>query len=62
MEHVRPRILESICDAVQNTAIVRVARSGREALTAPSLEIYRNSPWNTRPEDLVTDIHLPLAE
>jgi AraC family transcriptional regulator len=35
--------------------------SGREVLSAPSLEMYRNSPTNTRPEDLLTDIYLPLA-
>jgi AraC family transcriptional regulator len=35
--------------------------SGRELLTAPALEIYRNSPFSTAPEDLLTDIHLPLA-
>ncbi len=36
-------------------------RSGRELLAAPALEFYRNSPFNTEPEDLVTEIHLPLA-
>jgi len=35
--------------------------SGRELLSAPALEMYRNSPTNTRPEDLLTDIYLPLA-
>lgn len=35
--------------------------SGRELATAPGLEIYRNSPFAVRPEDLVTEIHLPLA-
>ncbi len=35
--------------------------SGREPLTAPALEFYRNSPFNTQPEDLVTEINLPLA-
>jgi AraC family transcriptional regulator len=35
--------------------------SGRELLPAPALEFYRNSPQNTRPEDLLTDIYLPLA-
>jgi AraC family transcriptional regulator len=34
--------------------------SGRELRTAPSVEVYRNSPQDTRPEDLLTDIHLPL--
>lgn len=35
--------------------------SGCEPRSAPSIEIYRNSPQDTAPEDLVTDIHLPLA-
>jgi AraC family transcriptional regulator len=34
--------------------------SGRELGPTPSLEVYRNSPQNTPPEGLVTDIHLPL--
>ncbi len=36
--------------------------SGREARTAPGLEIYRNSPYTSRPDDLVTDIFIPLTE
>jgi AraC family transcriptional regulator len=36
--------------------------SGRELRSAPSVEVYRNSPRDTRPEDLLTDIHLPLAD
>jgi AraC family transcriptional regulator len=35
--------------------------SGRELLTAPAIEVYRNSPFSTAPENLLTDIHLPLA-
>jgi AraC family transcriptional regulator len=35
-------------------------RSGRELRSAPPFEVYRNSPHGTRPEELVTDIHLPL--
>ncbi len=34
--------------------------SGREPRSAPALEFYRNSPMNTPPEKLVTDIFLPL--
>lgn len=34
--------------------------SGREAKSAPSLEIYRNSPATTPPEELVTEIRVPL--
>jgi len=34
--------------------------SGREPKYGPSLEIYRNSPDNTPPEELITDICIPL--
>ena len=34
--------------------------SGYEPRSAPGFELYRNSPHNTAPEDLVTDLHLPL--
>lgn len=32
----------------------------REPLSGPCLEFYRNSPTETAPEDLLTDIHVPL--
>ena len=35
--------------------------SGREPRNAPSFEIYRNSPMDTKAEDLITEIVLPLA-
>lgn len=35
--------------------------SGRELSAAPALEFYRNSPMTAAPEDLITDIHLPIA-
>ena len=35
--------------------------SGRELRDAPCLEVYLNSPQTTRPEDLLTSIHVPLA-
>ena len=34
--------------------------SGRELRSAPCLSIFRNSPENTPPEDLLTDIYMPL--
>lgn len=34
--------------------------SRRELRSAPPFEIYRNSPLNTTPENLITDIYLPL--
>jgi AraC family transcriptional regulator len=36
-------------------------RSGREMAAAPCFDEYLNSPENTEPEDLITDLHLPLA-
>jgi AraC family transcriptional regulator len=35
-------------------------QSGREAADRPCFEIYRNTPMDTAPEDLITDIYLPL--
>ncbi len=37
-------------------------RSGRRLRATPCLEVYFNSPENTEPEDLVTDIHAPLEK
>jgi AraC family transcriptional regulator len=34
--------------------------SGREARSAPCFGIFRNAPPDTNPEDLLTDLHLPL--
>ena len=34
--------------------------SGEEPADAPSYEIYLNSPMDTAPDDLLTDIHVPL--
>ena len=34
--------------------------SGREADDRPCFEVYRNSPADTAPEELLTEIHLPL--
>ncbi|WP_310618951.1 AraC family transcriptional regulator [Flexibacterium corallicola] len=35
-------------------------QSGREARAAPPFEVYVNSPFNAEPDDLVTEIYLPL--
>lgn len=37
-----------------------LSASGRELRDQPTFEIYRNSPQDTAPEDLLTEIHLPL--
>jgi AraC family transcriptional regulator len=37
-----------------------IPSQGRECASAPSLEFYRNSPEDTPPEKLVTDIYIPL--
>jgi AraC family transcriptional regulator len=38
-----------------------VPTSGRELRSFPCFEVYRNDPSTARPEDLVTDIYVPLA-
>ena len=43
-----------------DTAVRVFSRSGRRLRATPCLEIYFNTPENTEPEDLVTDIHAPL--
>jgi AraC family transcriptional regulator len=35
-------------------------QSGREPTEAPGFQVYRNSPENTAPQDLVTDLYVPL--
>ena len=35
-------------------------RSGRNLRSSPCFEIYFNTPENTDPKDLITDIHAPL--
>ncbi|MFN3577592.1 MAG: GyrI-like domain-containing protein [Tabrizicola sp.] len=35
-------------------------QSGEEPADAPSFEVYLNSPMDTDPEDLITELHLPL--
>jgi DNA gyrase inhibitor GyrI len=37
-------------------------RSGRELRSAPCFEVYVSNPASTAPEDLVTEIYLPLEE
>lgn len=39
-----------------------LAASGEKLREAPSWELYRNTPLNTAPDDLITEIHLPLEE
>ena len=34
--------------------------NGYEPRSAPSFEIYRNNPETTPPEDLLTDVHVPV--
>jgi len=36
--------------------------NGREPKSAPALEVYLNSPNDTPPADLVTEISIPLAD
>ncbi len=39
-----------------------IPQMGYEVANGPSLEIYQNDPDNTKPEDLITDIYVPLIE
>ena len=39
---------------------VWLPQSGEEPADAPSFEVYLNSPMDTAPEALVTELHLPL--
>jgi AraC family transcriptional regulator len=34
--------------------------SGEEPADSPTFEVYRNSPMDTAPDDLVTELYLPL--
>ena len=36
-------------------------QSGRELRSAPAIEVYLNSPFDTKPDDLRTEVYLPLA-
>lgn len=40
---------------------VWLTTSGETPADAPSWELYLNTPMNTAPDDLLTEIHLPLA-
>jgi AraC family transcriptional regulator len=35
--------------------------SGMDPADGPSFEVYKNSPMDTAPDDLITELHLPLA-
>jgi AraC family transcriptional regulator len=39
-----------------------VPASGRALADAPPFEVYLNNPSNTAPEDLLTDLHIPLKQ
>ena len=41
---------------------VAIPRLGREMADVPPLEFYRNSPQTAKPEDLITDIYVPLRD
>ena len=58
VRHIGP--YERLSDAYAWLCGVWLSRSGREAASAPPLEFYRNHPPQTPPEQLITDIHLPL--
>ena len=39
-----------------------IPSKGYEIASGPSIEIYLNSPEDTEPEELITDIHIPLVK
>jgi AraC family transcriptional regulator len=53
---------EQLSDAYARLCGEWLPTGGRELRSAPGFEIYRNSPQTAVPEDLLTDIHLPLQE
>jgi AraC family transcriptional regulator len=52
---------ESLGDTYRQLYGTWLPSSGREPRNSPSFEIYRNSPMDTQPENLITEIFLPLA-
>ncbi len=58
VRHVGP--YERLSDTYAWLCGVWLSHSGREAASAPPLEFYRHHPPQTPPEQLVTDVHLPL--
>lgn len=57
--HVGP--YENLKQSYQWLFGVWLPASGREPRNAPCFEVYRNNPSDTKPQDLITDIFLPLA-
>jgi AraC family transcriptional regulator len=56
--HVGP--YETLGDTCARLCGECLPASGRELKSAPAIEIYRNSPRDTRPDELLTDIYLPV--
>jgi AraC family transcriptional regulator len=52
---------EGLADAYRRLYGEWLPSSGREPRSSPTFEIYRNSPMDTAPENLLTDIYVPLA-
>jgi AraC family transcriptional regulator len=50
-----------LCDTYARLCGEWFPLSGRQLQAAPALEFYRNSPEDTSPEALLTDIYMPLA-
>lgn len=48
-------------DAWQNFCGPWLAHSGHRAGTGPSFELYRNTPMNAQPSELVTDLYMPIV-
>jgi len=53
---------DKIADSYARMCGVWLPASGRELRAGPGLEFYRNSPQNTAPDNLITDVYMPLSE
>lgn len=51
---------EGVANTINWLYGIWLPKSGREVADANDFEIYRNSPHDTKPEDLITEIYLPL--
>ncbi len=51
---------DGISEAYRRLFSVWLLQSGEEVDDRPCMEIYRNTPLDTRPADLLTDLCLPL--
>ena len=59
-QHVGP--YEKLSDTYATLCGEWIPKQGYELRSSPALEFYRNSPCDTAPENLITDIHMPIEK